>query len=289
MKRMVFGIAVLAATTLTGCRDEEYTVLTNITEDATHENVRPLVLESEEVVVPGSEERVRLALVKRGTFLMGDNTIGEAEHQVTLTKDYYIGVTEVTQGLYAAVMGDSVSPSQFNYSDQHPVESVSYNEAVEFCQRLSRLTGYRFDLPTEAEWEYAAYGGHLGMHTAYAGSSTIGNVAWYWNNSPDYLVYNSQTHRMDTVRHTEAVAQRMANALGTYDMTGNVREWCADCWSELTSEPATDPLCGEGSGLRVYRGGGCNDSARYCRVAYREAITPVSRGFSIGFRLVVRQ
>lgn len=286
MNRIVISV-FMAALLFAGCRDEEYTVQTNIGEGETPAAVRPLTMDYEEVAVPGSEERVKLALVRRGTFVMGDNAIGVAEHTVTLTHDYYIGCTEVTQGLYTAVMGDTLNRSQFNYSDRHPAENMSYNDAVTFCERLSQLTGYRFRLPTEAQWEYAAYGGHLGTRTLYSGSNTIDYVGYYWGNAPSYLVYNDSTRRMDTLRHTAEVAQRSPNALGVYDMTGNVREWCYDCWSEPTASPATDPYCGDGSPLRVYRGGCCNDSARYCRVAYRDALTPVSHGFSIGFRVAV--
>ena len=231
-----------------------------------------------------------LSRVDAGTFTIGpvagDKNVTADEkpaHKVDLTQRFYIGQTEVTQELYKAVMG--TNPSKFSGANL-PVEQVSYNDAMEFCKRLSEQTGRTFTLPTEAQWEYAAYGGHRGTRTLYSGSDNIGTVGCYIGNAPDYLVFNTETNRYDTIRHTIAVAQKQPNVLGIYDMTGNVREWCADAWGPLSEAEVTDPVCTHG-GERVYRGGCCNDSAQYCRAAYREAISPSSKGFSIGFRLAI--
>ena len=128
-------------------------------------------------------------------------------HYVTLSS-YYIGETEVTAELWQAVMG--INPSNFSGS-LRPVECVSWNECQEFVTRLSSLTGENFRLPTEAEWEFAARGGKKSQGYKYSGSNTIGDVAWYSDNS------NSETHN---------VAQKLPNELGLYDMSGNVWEWC---------------------------------------------------------------
>lgn len=212
---------------------------------------------------------------------------GDFEHEVTITKDFYIGRTEVTQKLYRAVMESN--PSTFNNDEDYPVESVTWEEAVEFCRQLSLKTGYSVSLPSEAQWEYAAHGGHQAMqpyHT-YAGSNTIGLVGWYWENSPHYTTQDHFGSQMLVVRHDTVVALKMPNELGIYDMTGNVREWCYDKYGELDGSPETDPERTELGGERVFRGGACNDSAQYCRVVYRNGLTHGSKAFDLGFRVVI--
>ena len=131
-------------------------------------------------------------------------------HSVTISNDYYIGKYEVTQELYEAVMG--TNPCKRKSSDS-PVKNVSWYDAVEFCVEISHLTGRRFTLPTEAEWEYAARGGKKTTNAKYSGSSNINNVAWYDGNS------GNQTH---------PVGRLCSNELGIYDMSGNVKEWFQD-------------------------------------------------------------
>ena len=293
MKHKIMTYSLLAATMLfAACKEKEFTVETGDSGTVPQQQVHPLTADVETISVPNSSVTFDMVLVKAGTFDMGGIDSEGPQHQVTLTHDFYIGSTEVTQALYAAVM--ATNPSEFSYDVTYPVDNVSHFDAVQFCQKLTKLTGYRFTLPTEAQWEYAALGGHRapGAHTDYAGGNNIGTVGWYWGNAPEYN-YNavSSTTGHDTVlviRHTSAVKGKQANALGLYDMTGNVREWCLDWYSVLGTESVTDPAGPVSSDRgRVYRGGSCNDSAQYCRVAHREGLSSTSKGFDFGFRVVV--
>ena len=213
--------------------------------------------------------------VEGGTFTMGspdsdsDADSGEKPaHQVTLSS-YYIGETEVTQELWQVVMGSN--PSYFTGDLQCPVEYVSWYDCQTFISKLNELTGESFRLPTEAEWEYAARGGNKSKGYKYSGSNTIGNVAWYDDNS------SSTTH---------AVKTKHPNELGIYDMSGNVWEWCSDWYGSYSSSAQTNPT-GPSSGFyRVLRGGSWSYSARYCRVANRNYDSPDDRGINRGLRLV---
>ena len=280
---------MVAALAFAACSDKEHTVnLGDETQQQPRTPARPLVADLESISVPGTDVSFNMVLVRAGSFTMGGVDADAPEHQVTLTHNFYIGQTEVTQALYRAVMDTSVA--EFNYGDDYPVDHVSYSDAVGFCQKLKEMTGYNFTLHTEAQWEYAAQGGHRApsSRTAYAGSDIIGNVAWYWDNSPHYQTENPVTHEPLIIRHTCAVKGRQPNALNLYDMTGNVREWCSDWYAALGSGAVIDPEGQTSAGLgRVYRGGSCNDSAQYCRVAHREGLSSSSTSYNIGFRVAV--
>ncbi len=215
--------------------------------------------------------------VKGGTFTMGataeqgdDAYSGEKPaHQVTLS-DYCIGETEVTQELWQAVMGSN--PSYFTGNLQRPVERVSWNDCQEFIKKLNQLTGKTFRLPTEAEWEYAARGGSQSRGYKYAGSNTIGDVAWYTSNS------SSTSH---------PVKQKQPNELGLYDMSGNVWEWCQDWYGSYSSSSQTNPAGPSSGSYRVYRGGGWNFNARNCRVSNRGSYTPSISYSYLGLRLAL--
>ena len=216
--------------------------------------------------------------VEGGTFNMGATSEqgSDAEsdekpvHSVTLS-DYYIGETEVTQELWEAVMGSN--PSYFKGS-QKPVEQVSWNDCKEFITKLNKLTGKNFRLPTEAEWEYAARGGNKSKGYKYSGSNTIGNVAWYTDNS------SSKTHDVKT---------KTPNELGIYDMSGNVYEWCEDWYGNYSSGSQTNPTGPSTGSYRVLRGGSWINYAKYCRVSHRSSINPDYRFNDYGFRLVLSQ
>ena len=190
-------------------------------------------------------------------------------HSVTLS-DYYIGETEVTQELWQAVMGNT--PSYFSGSSQRPVEQASWNDCQEFIKKLNQLTGKNFRLPTEAEWEYAARGGNKSKGYKYSGSNTIGNVAWYIDNS------SSKTHDVKT---------KQANELGIYDMSGNVWEWCQDWYEDYSSYSQTNPTGPSSGSYRVLRGGSWYGRARRCRVSYRSYNYPDNVNYYYGFRLVL--
>ncbi len=220
-----------------------------------------------------------MVAVEGGTFKMGatseqgNDAYSDEKpvHSVTLS-DYYIGETEVTQELWRAVMGSN--PSYFSGNPQRPVEYVSWNDCKEFITKLNRLTGKNFRLPTEAEWEYAARGGNKSKGYKYSGSNTIGNVAWYYNNS------NSTTHDVKT---------KTPNELGIYDMSGNVYEWCEDWKGSYSSGSQTNPTGPSSGSLRVLRGGSWLSGAELCRVSLRDDYFPGGGLNYLGFRLALSQ
>ena len=221
----------------------------------------------------GSDVAMRLVLIPAGKFLMGspETETGRREREgpqreVTISKPFYMGVYEVTQEQYASITGKN--PSTFS-DPTNPVEMVSWNEAVEFCRKLSQKTGKTVRLPTEAEWEYAC---RAGSKTRFFFGDTVNGLAsyaWYGKNS------NKKTH---------PVGRKKANAWGLYDMIGNVREWCADPY---TDAKPVDPKRPNSDPLRVLRGGGCSNSPVACLSAHRNGLPPDYLHFSLGFRVVV--
>ena len=218
-----------------------------------------------------------MVYVQGGTFTMGatseqgSKTYDDEKptHKVTLS-DYYIGETEVTQALWQAVMGTNPSTNKGN---NYPVEQVSYDDCKAFIRRLNSLTGKKFRLPTEAEWEYAARGGNKSRGYKYAGSNDISIVAWYASNS------NSHTH---------PVKCKSPNELGLYDMSGNVWEWCNDWFGPYSSSKQTNPHGPSTGTQRILRGGGYFYSiANYCRVTCRNRDTPSNGVFNLGLRLAM--
>ena len=221
---------------------------------------------------------IDMVRVEAGTFTMGATSEMEdpydwekPTHQVTLTNDYYIGKYEVTQALWKAVMGNN--PSNFK-GDNLPVEKVSWDDCQEFINKLNRITGKTFRLPTEAEWEYAARGGKKSRGYQYSGSNNISDVAWYSDNSGNM---------------TNDVGSKQANELGIYDMTGNVWEWCQDRYGRYDSFSQVNPTGANSGSDRVYRGGSWSYTARYCRSSFRLRITSGYRRSFLGFRLVLSE
>ncbi len=209
--------------------------------------------------------------VEGGTFMMGRKTTSyegsdEKEHQVTLSS-YSIGKYQVTQEEWEAVMGDN--PSEFKGA-KLPVENVSWNQCQEFIKKINHITGKKFRLPTEAEWEYAARGGDKSRGYKFAGSDTIEDVAWYTNNS------RSKTHK---------VGAKQPNELGLYDMSGNVWEWCQDWYGDYDSSVLTNPAGSSSGSSRVSRGGSWCHYAGSCCVLFRGLNSPGSRFNYLGFRL----
>ena len=224
--------------------------------------------------------------VQGGTFTMGataeqgsDTESDEKPtHQVTLSS-YSIGKTEVTQALWQAVMGISVSQiASKRYRDtkgvgsNYPMYYVSWEDCQEFITKLNALTGKTFRLPTEAEWEFAARGGNNSQGFKYSGSNTLSNVAWYYSNG------SSTNH---------PVATKAPNELGIYDMSGNVTEWCNDWYGRYTSESQTNPTGPDSGKYRVRRGGCWGSFAGNCRVSYRYGTTPAYISIDLGLRLAL--
>ncbi len=216
-----------------------------------------------------------MILVKGGTFDMGatdeQGTDAKADekpvHSVTLS-DYYIAETEVTQALYEAVIGSNPADS---VGAELPVVLIEWGDADLFASKLSEITGRKFRLPTEAEWEYAARGGNKSKGFKYAGSNNISDVAWFNN--------------IEGGSHT--VKGKAPNELGIYDMSGNVDEYCADDYAPYSKDSQTDPKCElkDGGDVTV-RGGSFVSEASDCRVSRRGS----SRGYvfgSLGFRIAM--
>jgi len=231
----------------------------------------------------GGDVKLELVWCPPGTFTMGSpaNEDGreddETRHKVTLTKGFWLGKYEVMQEEYEKLMGKN--PSKFKGA-RNPVEEVSWNDAVAFCKKMTeqeraggRLPdGYEYRLPTEAEWEYAARGGPKSQGFTYSGSNSVGDVAWYDENSD---------------RKTHAVGQRKPNEFGIHDMSGNVYEWCRDWSGSYPSGTAADPT-GAGTGsFRVYRGGSWFSYARFCRSANRGGSAPTISNSYLGFRVAL--
>ena len=234
-----------------------------------------------ELTINANGVSYKMINVEGGTFTMGataemeDEALWDREkptHSVTLS-NYYIGQTEVTQALWKAVMGNNPSYFKGDEGDDLPVEYVSWDDCQEFIRKLNRLTGKRFRLPTEAEWEYAARGGNKSRGYKYAGSNAIDEVAWYGSNS---------------VRiHT--VAAKQANELGLYDMSGNVFEWCQDWFGNYSSGSQTNPTGPISGSYRVFRGGSWNVIAVRCRSSSRSCGDPSNLIETTGFRLALSE
>ena len=214
---------------------------------------------------------IDMVRVEAGTFTMGATPEMEypeddekPAHQITLTNDYYIGKYEVTQALWQAVMG--YNPSNFKGVNL-PVEQVSWDDCQEFISKLNRITGKKFRLPTEAEWEYAARGGKKSRGYQYSGSNNLADVAWNDGNS------GNMTH---------VVGSKQVNELGIYDMTGNVWEWCQDWYGKYSRSSQTNPTGVNSGDFRVYRGGSCRSS-------YRGYNTPDNRIDNLGLRLILSE
>lgn len=225
-----------------------------------------------------------MVYVEGGTFMMGaqaydedgenyDSTACDEDgpvHKVTLS-DFHIGETQVTQELWMAVMNDN--PSECEGSD-HPVDNVSWNDCQSFIKKLNHKLrdqlpqGYKFCLPSEAQWEFAARGGNMSVGYIYSGSDDIDDVAWYEENC-------DKTH---------PVMKKDANELGLYDMSGNVSEWCQDRYGVYEDKNQDNPKGSSSGNCRVCRGGSWNDNDFFCRVGCRNWYDPDE---AYGFRLVL--
>jgi formylglycine-generating enzyme required for sulfatase activity len=244
-----------------------------------------------------------MVFIPAGTFEMGNRgaysglSSEKPVHTVTISRDFLMSKYEVTQKQYEEVMG--TNPSSFK-GETLPVERVSWNDAVEYCNKLSDMEGLEkcysgggynivcdwdangYRLPTEAEWEYAAksgtttdfYNGSLTNQDCTPIDGNLDKIGWYCGNSGNI---------------THAVGQKDPNAFGLYDMSGNVWEWCWDVYANYDNATVTDPKGPAMGSDRVNRGGGWNNFANYCRSAFRLYDYVYGSYNALGFRVVRRQ
>jgi formylglycine-generating enzyme required for sulfatase activity len=206
--------------------------------------------------------------------MMGDSG---RQHQVTLTKGFYLGKYEVTQAQWEKVMGNN--PSKFKGADR-PVEEVSWSDALEFCKKLTEMEkkagrvpeGMAYQLPTEAQWEYACRAGTI--------------TAFSWG---DAITKTNANYNQSGIGQTRDVGQYAANPWGFFDMHGNVYEWCDDWYAEYPKGAVTDPNAWTKGSTRVLRGGTWNYDAKNLRSAKRSFYAPSHRNSNLGFRVGLRK
>lgn len=214
--------------------------------------------------------KFNMVCVEGGGFMMGaDSNDSEAKgdekpRHLMSVENFQVGQTEVTQGLWKAVMGSN--PSYFQKGDDYPVEQVSWEDCQTFISKLNAATGKKFRLPTEVEWEYAARGGNNSRNFKYSGSNNNDEVAWHENNSE---------------KTSHPVGRKKANELGLYDMSGNVWEWCQNCFESYPNHELITDLFRQG------RGGCWNAESKYCRVTCRGNLFPSESGYALGFRIAL--
>jgi formylglycine-generating enzyme required for sulfatase activity len=237
-------------------------------------DVKPGEKPGDQLTIPlGGGLDMKFAWIPPGVFQMGCPP-GEGglenerpQHRVTLSNGFYLGVHEVTQAQWRAVMPSN--PSHFK-GDDRPVENVSWDDCQEFCKRLGERTGKRFRLPTEAEWEYACRAGTTSEYHSGNGEEALQRVGWYRANSD---------------QQTQAVGKLAANAWGLHDMHGNVWEWCADWYGAYPKNDQKDPQGCSNGDARVLRGGSWGFEPRCCRAACRGGSAPGGRYSYIGCRV----
>jgi formylglycine-generating enzyme required for sulfatase activity len=252
-----------------------------------------------------NEFGMKLVRIPPGTFKMGSprgeaNRIDDEEqHSVEITQEFWLGVHEVTQKQYAAIMGKN--PSWFSKdgsgkdkvmgmnTDDFPVENVSWDDAVEFCKKLSerdtkKPAGWMYRLPREAEWEYSCRGGAPSYQVFHFGNSLSGKEANFGSNNP-----HGGAAKTDPLNRTCKVGSYAANRFGLHDMHGNVWEWCLDWYGAdyYAKSPAKDPAGPPEGSDRVDRGGSWGSFGSRCRSASRRGITPGYRDYYLGFRVAL--
>jgi formylglycine-generating enzyme required for sulfatase activity len=267
-------VVVCVVISMCGCDQGQPTapVATNNPAPVAINNTPPVATNNKTPVeLPESADSIGMEfkLIPAGTFTMGEKN---KARDVTLTKPFKMGVHEVTQAQYEQVMKNN--PSSFKGAE-NPVEQVSWEDAVEFCRKLSELSaekaaGNVYRLPTEAQWEYACRAGTTTQFSFGDDESDLGDYAWYRENSA------SKAH---------PVGGKQPNAWGLYDMHGNVWEWCQDWYDDYPSGAVTDPTGPASGSYRVYRGGSWRRTAGSCRSASRGRHFPSSRYYDRGFRV----
>lgn len=239
-----------------------------------------------EYVEKAKNLNMKMIYVKGGSYHFGK----DIDNEVTLD-DFWIGECEVTQAQWEAIMGTNIHDQQEKsrkatgearplrgVGSNYPMYYVNYDEAKEFCKELSRITGLKYDLPTEAQWEYAASGGERPNNEyKYSGSDDLDEVAWYYDNSDE---------------SSQVVKSKAPNELGIYDMSGNLREWCKDWYSESFCPSGKNPEGPTTGTERVVRGGSWRWAGSECLVGCRDFERrkldhkPTYSTSYIGFRVV---
>ena len=258
---------LLAALTLAGCSEK-----VSVAPTPTENPITVPVLNMEMMPIPA------------GTFVMGSpddekgrDVFGNEGPQttVTITKPFWLGKTEVTQSQWKVVMGNDLSSFK---GDDLPVEQVSWDDAVSFCEKLNELkhdmlpAGYHYTLPTEAQWEYACRAGTTTRFCYGDDDNQLGQYAWYDDKSSS---------------KTRSVGEKLPNGWGLHDMHGNVWEWCLDCYGDYAGGSVSDPQAPQSGTERVVRGGACRIGAWGCRSAYRSGLRPDDSYGSLGFRVAL--
>jgi len=237
-----------------------------------------IILNYNEVALPNLE----MIAVQGGTFYMGSDN-GEKNEKPTFKAaltDFYISKTEITVAQYRtfckAERKEMPNLPEGTQND-HPISNISWEDAMAFCAWLSKTSGKIYTLPTEAQWEFAARGGLKSNLYKYSGSDNIAEIAWFDGNS-EYKIH--------------AIAQKEANELGIYDMSGNVWEWCLDYFDAnfyaTVKNDANPPLnieCKNNTKMKAIRGGAAANEALGCRVAYRMGFNPTAKNPYTGFRV----
>lgn len=257
-------------------KEEQQTAQTDVTSLGESTSIQNIAHQINPTTSSFTEERITIPVkegvciemvkVEKGTISFGKGIKGITKFVANVSNDYYIGIFEVTQALWQAVMGSN--PAK-NKGDNLPVEKVTWTECQDFIKKLNELTGKNFRLPTALEWVYAARGGSKSSGYKYSGSNKLSEVAWFDSNSKD------KTHPVGT---------KMPNELGLYDMSGNVWEWCQDLGK--STKKSSKSLHGAS---RILCGGSWSDNAKYCTSLYLDEKPEGFYSIYTGMRLALSE
>jgi len=286
MKKVFYIVMVIAIFGgLTGCNKKDKTV---------NETINGFDIKwDSDFKIKANKDAVREAIrnmvrVEGGIFMMGDSLNGALENEGPIhnvyVSDFYICKTEVTQKLWYALMGTKRGDDSYQdwdgahgLGDDYPAYRISYSDATRFIERLNGVTGLWFNIPTEAQWEYAARGGKSTSYKLYSGSDDFNEVAWVNSNSARCSV----------------VAAKAPNELGLYDMSGNVWEMCRDWYEDYPETTGGTYISNPegvnyGEGYKVFRGGSWNNDPKYSRVTTRYKQSIHYQDYQTGFRIAIQ-